>query len=93
MTHRVAALLVAVTGLSGTTYPRGTEVVVTGRGASVDAFVGGDWIPLRWWEFAEGDPELSLTSGDSSVELGRVVGARSRRLAGFLRLAWAAGTP
>jgi hypothetical protein len=41
-------------GLSGVVYPAGTEVVVTGRGASVDAFVGGDWLPLQWWEFAEG---------------------------------------
>jgi hypothetical protein len=47
-------LLVPVPGLSGTVYPAGTTVAVTGRGASVDAFVAGDWLPLHWWEFAEG---------------------------------------
>ena len=46
-------LLVAVTGLSGTVYPAGTEVFTSGHGSSVDAFVAGDWLPLRWWEYAE----------------------------------------
>jgi hypothetical protein len=41
--------------LSGTTYEVGTKVVVRGRGSSVDAFVRGDWLPLAWWEFAEGN--------------------------------------
>lgn len=53
--QRTGTLLVPVTGLSGTVYPPGTEIVARGRGASVDAFVGGDWLPLEWWEFAEGD--------------------------------------
>jgi hypothetical protein len=52
-TGRTVALLVAVRGLSGTVYPPGTEVFTSGQGAEVEAFVGGDWIPLRWWEFAE----------------------------------------
>jgi hypothetical protein len=26
-------------------------VVIHGRGAAVDAFVNGDWLPLAWWEF------------------------------------------
>jgi hypothetical protein len=52
--RRVATLLVAVPGLSGKVYPAGTVVLVTGQGPSVDAFVGGDWLPLAWWEFAEG---------------------------------------
>jgi hypothetical protein len=50
---------VPVVGVSGTTYPAGTEVSVGGGGgATVDAFVAGDWLPLRWWEYAE-------TSGDA----------------------------
>jgi hypothetical protein len=59
---RVVKLLVPVVGVSGTTYPAGTEVSVGssgGGGAAVDAFVAGDWLPLRWWEYAE-------TSGDAS---------------------------
>ena len=51
---RRGTLLVPVPGLSGTVYPAGTAVTVNGRGASVDAFVDGDWLPLAWWEFAEG---------------------------------------
>jgi hypothetical protein len=50
---RRGRLLVPVTGLSGTAYPPGTHVTVRGRGASVDAFVDGDWLPLQWWEFAD----------------------------------------
>jgi hypothetical protein len=38
-------------------YPPGTEVSVKGRGSSVDGFVNGDWLPLAWWEFAEGGPQ------------------------------------
>jgi hypothetical protein len=34
-------------------YPAGTEVFASGRGASIDAFLNGDWLPLHWWEFAE----------------------------------------
>jgi hypothetical protein len=47
--------------LSGTTYEAGTEVVVRGRGSSVDTFVHGDWLPLAWWEFTEGIPEGPAT--------------------------------
>jgi hypothetical protein len=54
VTRRIGTLLVPVPGLSGTFYPAGTTVLVSGLGASVDAFVGGDWLPLHWWEFAEG---------------------------------------
>ena len=50
---RDAKLLVAVRGLSGRTYPTGTVVRLSSGGAVVDAFVGGDWLPLSWWEFAE----------------------------------------
>jgi hypothetical protein len=50
---RIGTLLVPVPGLSGTVYDVGTTVLVTGSGASLDAFVGGDWLPLQWWEFAE----------------------------------------
>jgi hypothetical protein len=50
---RVVTLLVPVMGVSGQTYPVGTEVSVKGRGGDVDGFVAGDWLPLRWWEFAE----------------------------------------
>jgi hypothetical protein len=57
--RRDGTLLVPVTGLSGTTYPPGTAVITHDRGASVDAFVGGDWLPLAWWEFAEGSTEQS----------------------------------
>ncbi|MFC3897150.1 hypothetical protein ACFOWZ_37220 [Lentzea rhizosphaerae] len=41
-------------GLSGTSYPAGTEVVIRGGGTSVDAFVNGDWLSLVWWEFSDG---------------------------------------
>lgn len=54
---RRGTLLVPVPGLSGTVYPAGTEVAVHGRGSAVDGFVGGDWLPLSWWEFAEGVEE------------------------------------
>jgi hypothetical protein len=50
---RVVTLLVPVMGVSGQTYQVGTEVSVSGSGAAVDGFVCGDWLPLRWWEFAE----------------------------------------
>ncbi len=50
---RIVRLLVPVKGLSGTMHPAGTEVVTSGTGHEVDAFVGGDWLPLHWWEFAE----------------------------------------
>ncbi len=54
MKRRLGTLLVPVSGLSGTTYPTGTTVSISGRGAAVDGFVNGDWLPLAWWEFAEG---------------------------------------
>lgn len=57
MTERSGTLLVSVPGLSGTTYPPGTAVTISGRGSAVDGFVGGDWLPLTWWEFAEGHGE------------------------------------
>jgi hypothetical protein len=47
---RIGTLLVPVPGLSGTVYDVGTTVLAPGNGASVDAFVGGDWLPLQWWE-------------------------------------------
>ncbi|GFH38723.1 hypothetical protein SCWH03_49710 [Streptomyces pacificus] len=52
--QRLGTLLVPVPGLSGATYPAGTTVTVRGRGATVDAFVHGDWLPLSWWEFSDG---------------------------------------
>jgi hypothetical protein len=61
VSQRVGTLLVPVQGLSGTTYEAGTEVVVRGRGSSVDTFVHGDWLPLAWWEFTEGIPEGPAT--------------------------------
>jgi hypothetical protein len=51
--RRRGKLLVPVTGLSGTVYPVGTMVTLRGGGASVDGFVRGDWLPLRWWEFTD----------------------------------------
>lgn len=51
-------LLVPVRGVSGQVYPPGTEIWVPGGGrrleGSVDGFLGGDWIPMRWWEFSTG---------------------------------------
>jgi hypothetical protein len=48
-----ARLLHPVRGLSGRTYSTGTELrVAIADGSSVDAFVGGDWLPLSWWEYA-----------------------------------------
>ena len=66
--HRLirAKLLHPVTGLSGRTHPAGTEVrVAPAGGASVDAFVGGDWLPLSWWEYApiEGDDSEGGSAG------------------------------
>ncbi|MCW2601265.1 MAG: hypothetical protein JWM02_3094 [Frankiales bacterium] len=55
--RRIGTLLVQVPGLSGIVYPAGTSVLLTGQGATLDAFVGGDWLPLQWWEFAEGVSE------------------------------------
>jgi hypothetical protein len=52
VTKRMGNLLVSVAGLSGVTYPAGTPVIIRGQGASVDAFVDGDWLPLAWWEFS-----------------------------------------
>jgi hypothetical protein len=47
-----------VTGLSGRTYPEGTELqVAASEASSADAFVGGDWLPLSWWEFAPIGPD------------------------------------
>ena len=54
--RRTGRLLAAVRALSGRTYPAGTVVELQGRGARVDGRVGGEWVPLRWWEFAEGSP-------------------------------------
>jgi hypothetical protein len=64
--QRVGTLLVPVPGLSGTTYPPGTTVVIRGRGAAVDAFVGSDWLPLAWWEFSEGLAEDAAKDSPSA---------------------------
>lgn len=56
---RVVTLLVPVMGVSGQTYPVGTEVSVRGRGAAVDGVVSGDWLPLSWWEFADIEPDAA----------------------------------
>lgn len=61
MPQRKGNLLVPVAGLSGVTYPAGTPVIVRGTGASVDAFVDGDWLPLAWWEVSQGPDEGSGT--------------------------------
>jgi hypothetical protein len=53
---RKGKLLAAVVGLSGTVYPVGTLVALSGGGDSVDAYFGGDWLPLSWWEYTEVDP-------------------------------------
>jgi hypothetical protein len=52
-TPRTVRLLVPTMGVSGTSYPIGTEVSIRGSGEIVDAFANGDWLPLRWWEYAE----------------------------------------
>jgi hypothetical protein len=58
---RTVRLLVAVRGLSGEVYPPGTEVYVRDQGlqieGSVDGFLHGDWIPLRWFEYSMGVTE------------------------------------
>jgi len=55
---RFVTLLVPVRGLSGEVYPPGTEIWVPGHGpayeGSVDGFLRGDWIPMRWFEFSTG---------------------------------------
>jgi hypothetical protein len=53
---RRGRLLVAVRGLSGRTYPPGTPVRFRGGGASVDARIRGEWVPLRWFELVEEPP-------------------------------------
>jgi hypothetical protein len=53
---RNATLLVPVRAVSGRTYPAGTTVTISGGGAVADAFVGGDWVSLSWWEFSETPP-------------------------------------
>lgn len=60
---RKGRLLVEVRALSGATYPEGTRVRLGGGGAAVDAWIGGDWVPLSWWEFVEDGPELDAQSG------------------------------
>ena len=50
---RLGRLLVSVRAMSGRTYPAGTVVELVGSGAAIDAWAGGEWVPLRWWEFAE----------------------------------------
>jgi hypothetical protein len=58
---RTVTLLVAVRGLSGKVYPPGTEVYVQEHGfqieGSIDGFLHGDWIPLRWFEYSTGVTE------------------------------------
>ena len=51
--ERLGRLLVSVRAMSGRTLPAGTVVKLVGSGAAVDAWAGGEWVPLRWWEFAE----------------------------------------
>jgi hypothetical protein len=51
--RRSGRLLVDVPALSGRSYPAGTVVQLVGTGSGVDAWAGSEWIPLRWWEFAE----------------------------------------
>jgi hypothetical protein len=53
---RLGRLLVAVRSMSGRTYEAGTVVELVGSGAGVDARIGSEWVPLRWWEFTECDP-------------------------------------
>ena len=59
MAERLGTLLVAVPGLSGTTYPAGTQVVVRGQGATVDAFVNGDWLSRRGGSSPRSRPPLA----------------------------------
>lgn len=53
--RRTGRLLAAVRAMSGRCYPAGTVVLLFGTGASVDGWVGSEWVPLRWWEFTELD--------------------------------------
>ena len=56
--RRGGRLRVRVQALSGRTYAAGTAVELVGSGATVDGRVEGEWVRLRWWEFAEsGEPE------------------------------------
>ncbi len=57
---RNATLLVPVRAVSGRTYPAGTTVAISGAGAVADAFVGGDWMSLSWWEFSEADASAAV---------------------------------
>jgi hypothetical protein len=61
--RRFGRLLVDVRSMSGRTYRAGTVVQLVGSGAAVDAWADGEWIPLRWWEFAEARPPERVPSG------------------------------
>jgi hypothetical protein len=76
--ERCGRLLVAVRGLSGTTYPAGTTVRLVGRGCAVDGWVGGEWVPLRWWEFAEASTPAEPVSVAARVRVPAAEG-RGRR--------------
>lgn len=67
--ERTGRLLVDVQAMSGRSYRSGTVVRLVGTGSGVDGWAGSEWIPLRWWEFTEGDVEpagweLSAGRGD-----------------------------
>jgi len=51
--HQHAGRMVTLRVLSGTLDEPGTRLFTSGRGPEVDAFIDGDWVLLRWWEFAE----------------------------------------
>lgn len=59
---RFGRLLVSVQAISGRWYPSGTVVHLTGTGSGVDAWMGSEWVPLRWWEFTELDESEAVPS-------------------------------
>jgi hypothetical protein len=61
---RSGRLLVEVQAMSGRSYPSGTVVRLVGTGSGVDAWAGSEWIPLRWWEFAELSSPIAETEPD-----------------------------
>ena len=65
--ERLGRLLVGVRAMSGRVYPAGTVVRLVGSGCAVDAWADGEWMPLRWWEFAECGAGELVADGESAA--------------------------
>jgi hypothetical protein len=61
---RTVRLVADVEGITGKTYPAGTDVRVSGTGPTVIGFFDGDLLSLGEWDYAELDgwPKLRLVT-------------------------------